>query len=448
MTMPRRHSRVCKHGSVGTFIAGLVACSIAFSSMVLSARADDLDDQQTQLDQQIGASDSDVAAFDGKLQQATQTLAESKQSLADAQVALAKAQADRAAASKSDADAEQALKDAETALEKAKADAAKARDDVDKQRHKVGADVRQSVQQNTDLVAMGILVTNFSTRDVSNQIQWTDRAFRAQKYELDQLQIAEQKRDQAEQIMKAAEEAAKKDRQTAADALAAMTNTEKAVGEAEAKVNELVAKNAADKTAAEQALADAQAHNADLRAQSEAVAQRIRERNEAAAAAAAAAQAAEAAAAQQAAAGNSIASSTDAVLIDPVPGAPITDTYHTRINPVLGYTEFHDGLDLGAGCGAPIYAAAAGTVAEVLSPGQSGGYGNRMVIDHGLINGVYLSTGYNHATSYVVGAGQHVERGQLIGYIGTTGLSTGCHLHFHVYVNGATDDPQNWITVG
>ena len=135
------------------------------------------------------------------------------------------------------------------------------------------------------------------------------------------------------------------------------------------------------------------------------------------------------------------------MLTDPVPGAPETSPYGYRINPVLGTSELHDGVDLGGACGAPMYAAGAGTVAQILTPNQSGGYGNRLVIDHGLVNGVYLSTGYNHAQSYVVSVGQQVSQGQLIGYVGTTGLSTGCHLHFHVYVNGKTVDPLTWITL-
>ncbi|WP_155487504.1 M23 family metallopeptidase [Propionibacterium freudenreichii] len=426
---------------------GLVACSVALSMMPAVSGADDLEDQQASLQQQIGASDSDVYASDAKLQDAEKTLSASQQQLADAQAGLARAEADRDAAARSDDDAARALKDAEAALVKAQDDAAKARADVDAQKRKVGTDVRHTTQQNSGLVTIGIFVNNLSTGDMSNRIQWTDQAFRAQQYELDRLQDVEQRLEQAEQAMKDAEAAAQRDRQAAADALNSRASTEQAAQDAKAKVDALVSKNAADKSAAEQALADAQARNADLKAQSNAVAQRIKDRNAAAAAAAQAAQQADAAAAQAAAAGNSIATSTSSVLADPVPGAPITDTYHTRINPVLGYTEFHDGLDLGAGCNAPMYAAAAGTVADVLTPGQSGGYGNRLVIDHGLVNGVYLSTGYNHASSYVVSAGQHVDKGQLIGYVGTTGLSTGCHLHFHVYVNGATDDPQNWITV-
>ncbi len=422
-----------------TASVGLVACSMALAMMPAAASADELSDQQAGLQQQISASDSEVNASDGVLQSAEQTLAASQQQLADAQATLAKAEADRDAASQSDAQAAQSLADAEAALAQAQAEAAQARADVDAQNKKVGADVRESAQQNTDLVAIGIFVNNLTTGDVSNRIQWTDQAFRAQQYELDQLEAVQARLDQAEASMKAAEEAAQADRQTAADTLAASQSTAQAADAAKSQVDGLVAQNASDKAAAEQALADAQARNADLRAQSDAVTARIQARNAADAAAS------DSAAAQAAAAGTSYASSTDSVLANPVPGAPITDTYHTRVNPVLGYTEFHDGMDLGASCNAAIYAAASGTVADVLSPDQSGGYGNRLVIDHGLVNGVYLSTGYNHASSYVVSAGQYVEKGQLIGYVGTTGLSTGCHLHFHVYVNGATDDPQNWI---
>jgi murein DD-endopeptidase MepM/ murein hydrolase activator NlpD len=64
------------------------------------------------------------------------------------------------------------------------------------------------------------------------------------------------------------------------------------------------------------------------------------------------------------------------------------------------------------------------------------------MVDHGFVNGNALSTSYNHLTSFAVGAGQHVDAGQLVGYAGNTGTSAACHLHFEVYVNGATTNPR------
>ncbi|QCC78629.1 M23 family metallopeptidase [Nocardioides daphniae] len=70
---------------------------------------------------------------------------------------------------------------------------------------------------------------------------------------------------------------------------------------------------------------------------------------------------------------------------------------------------------------------------------------NRLVLDHGILSGVGVASIYNHATKYVVRTGERVKRGQVIGYVGSTGWSTGCHLHFTVMVNGRTVDPRKWL---
>ena len=113
-----------------------------------------------------------------------------------------------------------------------------------------------------------------------------------------------------------------------------------------------------------------------------------------------------------------------------------------RTTPVLGYSEFHDGLDIAASCGSPLYAAADGWVTEMY---YGSGWGWKLTIDNGWINGVQVSTGYNHAQGYIVSPGQWVSRGQVVGYTGTTGLSTGCHLHFHTWINGQVSDPLNYL---
>ena len=119
--------------------------------------------------------------------------------------------------------------------------------------------------------------------------------------------------------------------------------------------------------------------------------------------------------------------------------APITSPFGYRTDPVTGAQAFHAGLDYGASCGTPIRAAGTGVV---ISAGfNSGGYGNMTLINHG--GG--MSTLYGHQSSIIVSAGQNVSQGQVIGYVGSTGKSTGCHLHFEVRVNGNPVDPRGYL---
>lgn len=121
---------------------------------------------------------------------------------------------------------------------------------------------------------------------------------------------------------------------------------------------------------------------------------------------------------------------------------PITSGFGMRFHPVLQRWMLHDGLDYGIDCGTPLYAAAAGTV---FSAGYNPrGWGNQVLIDHGIQRGVNVVSSYNHMSRIVVFGGS-VARGQLIGYSGTTGYSTGCHLHFGVYTDGTPVNPLGWL---
>ncbi len=124
----------------------------------------------------------------------------------------------------------------------------------------------------------------------------------------------------------------------------------------------------------------------------------------------------------------------------------ITSYYGSRTHPVYGTTKFHSGIDIGAGYGDTIMAAASGTVIFVTEPveGQNkggSGYGNYCIIDHG--NG--FTTLYGHARDIYVSEGQYVSCGQAIGEVGSTGTSTGAHLHFEVRLNGSTKNPLDYL---
>ncbi|QGG40689.1 M23 family metallopeptidase [Aeromicrobium yanjiei] len=125
----------------------------------------------------------------------------------------------------------------------------------------------------------------------------------------------------------------------------------------------------------------------------------------------------------------------------PVAG-PITSPFGMRRHPITGVYKLHDGTDFGVGCGTPIRAAASGTVIQQYF---NAAYGNRVILNNGVKRGVNVVTTYNHLSRFAVGAGSKVSRGQVIGYVGSTGYSTGCHLHFMVLSNGNTVNPMGWL---
>ena len=118
----------------------------------------------------------------------------------------------------------------------------------------------------------------------------------------------------------------------------------------------------------------------------------------------------------------------------------ITDAYGYRIHPLSGTKKWHNGIDFAAGEGTAIYATKAGTVTSAT---YNEAYGNMVTINHG--DG--YSSLYGHMTNYIVSVGDTVSAGQTIGYVGSTGWSTGPHLHFTIYYNGSDVNPLNYVSM-
>jgi murein DD-endopeptidase MepM/ murein hydrolase activator NlpD len=116
----------------------------------------------------------------------------------------------------------------------------------------------------------------------------------------------------------------------------------------------------------------------------------------------------------------------------------LTSGFGVRVSPITGVERMHCGIDIGASAGSPVIAAASG---EILQASYMGGYGYAVLIYHG--GG--LATFYAHMSGFAVETGQNVKQGQIIGYVGSTGYTTGPHLHFEVRVNGAPVNPYKYF---
>ena len=126
----------------------------------------------------------------------------------------------------------------------------------------------------------------------------------------------------------------------------------------------------------------------------------------------------------------------------PLPGYTPGSAYGWRIHPIWGDRRFHAGEDIAAPSGTPILAADSGLATVV--PNNGNGYGNYIIINHG--GG--RTTLYAHMSAFAISNGQSVTQGQVIGYVGSTGNSTGPHLHFETRINGATTDPKSYFSFG
>ncbi len=125
----------------------------------------------------------------------------------------------------------------------------------------------------------------------------------------------------------------------------------------------------------------------------------------------------------------------------PVRG-PISSLFGYRHDPFYNVDQLHAGIDIVAGKGTPIRAAERG---RVVKAGWSGGYGFYTCVDHGKLRGRRVVTCYAHQSKLATEGGRLVQRDQVIGYVGSTGASTGAHLHFEVRVNGSPADPRRWL---
>ncbi|MDO5682684.1 MAG: peptidoglycan DD-metalloendopeptidase family protein [Propionibacteriaceae bacterium] len=453
------------------FAAGVAALAIGMSFAV-PASADDLDDQRDRVAQGLTAAQQKLDADTKSLANASAALKSSQTELATARTQLADTQRQLAQAEADDKTAARRLAQAQNDLEAAKAAVAEGERQVAAQRLEVGNVVRTQYQQRSNMVGIGMVVTGTDTGDISNRVQWSQMMMAVTQTELEKLEETQAKLVAAQQRQAKIEEQMAAERTAAA---ANLTNRQKLAAQAvqqEQTVALLVQQNSSAELTASQQLEASQNHAKALTAEQQDVEARIldrmrrqqeedarraeterlnreaREKTDAAQERANQAQSQRGgtdvpAAAPQGSGGSAqgTSASSGSPFIKPVAG-PVTSRYGMRLHPVLKVWKLHDGTDYGAACNTPLRAAADGVVTERY---YNAGYGNRLMIDHGRLDGRYLTTGYNHATHYTVRVGERVKQGDVVGYVGTTGYSTGCHLHLMVWSNGKVTNPQ---TVG
>jgi murein DD-endopeptidase MepM/ murein hydrolase activator NlpD len=411
-------------------IAAAAACLVAGLGLAapLASANDDLKDKQRQVEKKIDNADTQFNESSAAMAAAAQKLQAAQAQLETAQAKLAETRAQLTAARIRDQQMQARLDQAIVDLAAARADLAKGKKNVDTQRAEVGSMVAEIYEMgDPQLQSIASLLDAQDPGDMTRSLAATDAVVDEENGELDDLTAAEVLLAVQEQKVEEKKDAVEVRRQEAAENLALMQELE-SQAEAEAdSVRTLVGERSSALAAARKARANDKAVLASLRAEEN--------RIEAALARRAAALAAKARASQQG------SQASGGFLNYPVNGY-VTSPYGYRVHPIYKYYSLHDGTDFGAGCGAPLYASADG---RVMSRYYSTSYGNRLVLDHGLARGVGLASIYNHATHYVVSPGQRVQRGQVIGYVGSTGWSTGCHLHFTVMVNGRTVNPMGWF---
>jgi murein DD-endopeptidase MepM/ murein hydrolase activator NlpD len=416
----------------------LIAATLGLGVPAAQAHRDgDLEDRQHQVHQQVQQAQADV-------EDASKAITRAKAELADAEAQLAAAQADFADKQARAADALSQLQTAEAqdaamraALETAQANLAQAKADVvagqaalDAQQVRVKDTVVAFYQQGSpELMAWTGYLDAQTPADLIRKMEYADTLVEDQSAVFDQLHAAElQLRAQKEEV-KAAEAAADEQADLAAQQLA---NTQRLKDEADRAANDaLLAQDQVTLTVAAREKAQRHAERAKARDEAELAKLKKQERH--------IKQLIIAAAAADHSTG--FVGSDDGFLLAPVNGS-VTSPFGYRVHPIYGYWGLHDGTDFGVSCGEGMRAAAAG---KVISRYYSSVYGNRLYLDVGKVNGHNLTVVYNHATSYRVGVGDRVARGDIVGYVGSTGWSTGCHLHFTVLQDGTAVDPMKYL---
>jgi murein DD-endopeptidase MepM/ murein hydrolase activator NlpD len=436
-----------------TAVAVAIASALCLALLGPQATADELTAHRARVKQQIAKTKSDLSESTKALSGAAVAVDKAQSKLDGARAQLATTRQELATAKLKDAEMAAKLQQARADLAAAVAAVAAGQARLDAEQAKAGQLIRDQYQKQTNLLPIAVLVDPNSTGDWQTKLQWSTTMFDSAQAQIDRLTALHRQLDAARIQQAELEVKVTAARHEAAANLKIKKALESRAVTEEATVAQLLRQRKAAEDAAATDVAQDKAHYSQLIKERASVERRIAARiAKAAAARKRAAAARKAEAARRSHSTNkqshrslhprrSTGSSAGHGFIFPV-AARITSPFGMRFHPVLHYWKLHDGTDFGAGCGTPIHAAYSGRVAERY---YNAGYGNRLMIDHGYIGGRYLTTGYNHASHYIVRVGQHVRQGQIIGYVGTTGFSTGCHLHLMVWINGHLRNPMTWF---
>ncbi|MET0999576.1 MAG: peptidoglycan DD-metalloendopeptidase family protein [Marmoricola sp.] len=403
-----------------TAMASLVLLGAGIA--VPSASADDLRNKQRDVRGQVRQTQGDLHESSRALAAAARRLQTARVALTSAQRRLVVAQNNLVVAARLDALMQSRLQAAEhrLALARVALDAARAR--VVEQRAEIGV-LAASNYANGDPALMGlaVILNSQNPAEVTSQMNTVDSLMDKQTTLLASLREARARMVAEEAKVEQAKVAVGVQRQAARANLVRKQGLEQSASTARAEVATLVARSRAAELAA------ARARRADLvqlralKKQEDRIRVMIIER------------------ARRQRGGYK--GDTGGFLFRPVPGA-VTSSFGYRRHPIYGYWGLHDGTDFSAPCGTPNRAAGSGTV---ISRYWSDVYGNRLYIDLGQVNGKNMTVIYNHLSSYSASTGERVSRGEVVGYSGSTGWSTGCHLHFTVMLDGTPVDPMRYL---
>lgn len=409
-----RRRRRCGR-SRATGVAALGLALLAAGTGIGPAQADDADAQQDRVNSQLDASRAKLANLSAAAQQAVLALQKTQENIAAAQRALLSAQAQEKAATdrkaQIDADLAKAKKEEADGLARIEAIRAEQQRNTD-----IRDNIARQAYEGSGLERLAAVLNTDKAQELADNMYVVDKVNDNQNVLLDELAKAKAKAD-AEQVKLA--ETRRRIATLQVQAEAALAQAAEARRLADQTRAQLVSLEAQQKAAAAAVAAqkgDEEKRVAQLQAESARIAAQLAARY---------------------GRPNTSWSGGNGQFALPVNG-PFTSEFEWRINPILGTRELHSGLDIGVPCGTPVHASGNGTV---IHAAWTGGYGNAVWVDHG---GGIVTT-YNHMQGYATSVGSSVSRGDVIGYIGSTGLSTGCHMHWEVRVGGVPVNPRGWF---
>ncbi len=417
-----------------------VTAALLASSMLLGlaavplASADDLKDRQERVQGKVKKAEKHLDQSSDRLVRTTKALNAAEARLRVAESELAKARGELAAADVVDRRMQAALEAAVRKLERARQDLANGATKVIEQERTLGQLAVENYQLGgPTMLGLSMVLTSKDPAELSGQLNSVQNVMDKESVSLDRLKASKVLLVVQEQEVETAKDVVAIRRQQAAENLVVKETLAARAATAEDKVSGLVAaRSKARHDAAQARAADAQRLR-QLEKERAKISKLLKKR------------ALEAKKRARARAnrtgGNTGGGHANGFLSYPVQ-TYITSSFGMRLHPIYRRWTLHDGTDFGGGCGTPIRAAASGTV---IARYYNSGYGNRVIIDNGWHAGAGLGTAYNHLSRYSTYVGQRVQRGDVIGYVGTTGYSTGCHLHFMVFRNGATVNPMRYL---